>query len=139
MVKDVDVEIDQAFLGSCTNGRIEDLRIAAEIMKGKQVKEGVRMIVVPASVKVFKQAMEEGLLKVFVDAGAFVSGPTCAACLGGHMGVLAKGEKCVSTTNRNFIGRMGHKESEVYLAGPAVVAASSLTGKISLPQDIKDE
>ena len=139
MVKDVDVEIDQAFLGSCTNGRIEDLRIAAEIMKGKQVKDGVRMIVVPASVKVFKQAMEEGLLKVFVDAGAFVSGPTCAACLGGHMGVLAKGEKCVSTTNRNFIGRMGHKESEVYLAGPAVVAASALTGKISLPQDIKDE
>ena len=139
MVKDVDVEIDQAFLGSCTNGRIEDLRIAAEIMKGKQVKDGVRMIVVPASVKVFKQAMEEGLLKVFVDAGAFVSGPTCAACLGGHMGVLAKGERCVSTTNRNFIGRMGHKESEVYLAGPAVVAASALTGKISLPQDIKDE
>ena len=139
MVKDVDVEIDQAFLGSCTNGRIEDLRIAAEIMKGKQVKDGVRMIVVPASVKVFKQAMEEGLLKVFVDAGAFVSGPTCAACLGGHMGVLAKGERCVSTTNRNFIGRMGHKESEVYLAGPAVVAASALTGKISLPSDIKDE
>jgi 3-isopropylmalate/(R)-2-methylmalate dehydratase large subunit len=139
MVKDVDVEIDQAFLGSCTNGRIEDLRVAAEIMKGKQVKAGVRMIVVPASVKVFKQAMEEGLLKVFVDAGAFVSGPTCAACLGGHMGVLAKGERCVSTTNRNFIGRMGHKESEVYLAGPAVVAASAITGKISLPQDIKDE
>ena len=139
MVKDVDVEIDQAFLGSCTNGRIEDLRIAAEIMKGKQVKDGVRMIVVPASVKVFKQAMEEGLLKVFVDAGAFVSGPTCAACLGGHMGVLAKGERCVSTTNRNFIGRMGHKESEVYLAGPAVVAASALTGKISLPSDVKDE
>jgi 3-isopropylmalate/(R)-2-methylmalate dehydratase large subunit len=138
MVKDVDVEIDQAFLGSCTNGRIEDLRIAAEIMKGKQVKDGVRMIVVPASVKVFKQAMEEGLLKVFVDAGAFVSGPTCAACLGGHMGVLAKGERCVSTTNRNFIGRMGHKESEVYLAGPAVVAASALTGKISLPSDVKE-
>jgi 3-isopropylmalate/(R)-2-methylmalate dehydratase large subunit len=139
MVKEVDVNIDQAFLGSCTNGRIEDLRVAAEIMRGKQVKEGVRMIVVPASVKVFKQAMEEGLLKVFVDAGAFVSGPTCAACLGGHMGVLAKGEKCVSTTNRNFIGRMGHKESEVYLAGPAVVAASALTGKISLPEDIRDE
>ena len=139
MVKDVDVEIDQAFLGSCTNGRIEDLRIAAEIIKGRKVRDGVRMIVVPASVKIFKQAMEEGLLKVFVDAGAFVSGPTCAACLGGHMGVLAKGEKCVSTTNRNFIGRMGHKESEVYLAGPAVVAASAVTGKISLPQDIKDE
>jgi 3-isopropylmalate/(R)-2-methylmalate dehydratase large subunit len=139
MVKDVDVEIDQAFLGSCTNGRIEDLRIAAEIIKGRKVRDGVRMIVVPASVKIFKQAMEEGLLKVFVDAGAFVSGPTCAACLGGHMGVLAKGERCVSTTNRNFIGRMGHKESEVYLAGPAVVAASAVTGKISLPQDIKDE
>ena len=139
MVKDVDVQIDQAFLGSCTNGRIEDMRIAAEIIKGRKVKDGVRMIVVPASVKVFKQAMEEGLLKVFVDAGAFVSGPTCAACLGGHMGVLAKGERCVSTTNRNFIGRMGHKESEVYLAGPAVVAASAVTGKISLPQDIRDE
>ena len=138
-VKDVDVEIDQAFLGSCTNGRIEDMRMAAEIIKGKKVKDGVRMIVVPASVKVFKQAMEEGLLKIFVDAGAFVSGPTCAACLGGHMGVLAKGERCVSTTNRNFIGRMGHKESEVYLAGPAVVAASAITGKISQPQDIKDE
>jgi 3-isopropylmalate/(R)-2-methylmalate dehydratase large subunit len=139
MVKDVDVQIDQAFLGSCTNGRIEDMRIAAEIIKGRKVKDGVRMIVVPASVKVFKQAMEEGLLKVFVDAGAFVSGPTCAACLGGHMGVLAKGERCVSTTNRNFIGRMGHQGSEVYLAGPAVVAASAITGKISLPQDIKDE
>ncbi len=138
-VKDVDVEIDQAFLGSCTNGRIEDMRIAAEIIKGKKVKDGVRMIVVPASVKVFKQAIEEGLLKIFVDAGAFVSGPTCAACLGGHMGVLAKGERCVSTTNRNFIGRMGHKESEVYLAGPAVVAASAITGKISQPRDIKDE
>src|SRR5665647_509209 len=103
-------------------------------MRGRKVKDGVRMIVVPASVKVFKQAMEEGLLKVFVDAGAFVSGPTCAACLGGHMGVLAKGERCVSTTNRNFIGRMGHKDSEVYLASPAVVTASAIEGRIVAPK-----
>lgn len=131
--RDVDVTIDQAFLGSCTNGRIEDLRTAAAIIKGKKVHPDVRMIVVPASVPVYKQALDEGLLAQFVEAGAFVSGPTCAACLGGHMGVLAKGEKCVSSTNRNFIGRMGHKDSEVYLAGPAVVAASAIAGKIAAP------
>jgi len=134
-VSEVDVPIDQAFLGSCTNGRIEDLRIAAEIMKGKKVAKDVRMIIVPASTKVFRQADEEGLIVEFVKAGAFVSGPTCAACLGGHMGVLAKGEKCVSTTNRNFIGRMGHKESEVYLASPAVVAASAIAGRIVAPPE----
>ena len=133
-VSEVDVEIDQAFLGSCTNGRIEDLRIAAEIIKGKQVAPGVRMIVVPASSRIYRQADEEGLLTEFVKAGAFVSGPTCAACLGGHMGVLAKGERCVSTTNRNFVGRMGHKGSEVYLASPAVVAASALAGRIVAPE-----
>jgi 3-isopropylmalate/(R)-2-methylmalate dehydratase large subunit len=133
-VSEVDVPIDQAFLGSCTNGRIEDLRIAAEIIKGKKVAEGVRMIVVPASTKVYKLADQEGLIAIFVDAGAFVSGPTCAACLGGHMGVLAKGERCVSTTNRNFIGRMGHKDSEVYLASPAVVAASAIAGRIVAPK-----
>ncbi|HXZ24478.1 MAG TPA: aconitase family protein, partial [Methanomassiliicoccales archaeon] len=127
--------IEQAFLGSCTNGRIEDLRIAAEIVKGKKVAEGVRMIVVPASRKIYRQADEEGLISIFVDAGAFVSGPTCAACLGGHMGVLANGERCVSTTNRNFIGRMGHKGSEVYLANPAVVAASALAGRIVAPKE----
>jgi 3-isopropylmalate/(R)-2-methylmalate dehydratase large subunit len=136
-VSEVDVEIDQAFLGSCTNGRIEDLRIAVEILKGHKVNPNVRMIVVPASTRVFQQALDEGLISEFVKAGAFVSGPTCAACLGGHMGVLAKGERCVSTTNRNFIGRMGHKDSFVYLAGPAVVAASAIAGKIVRPQDLK--
>lgn len=134
LVSEVDVPIDQAFLGSCTNGRIEDLRVAASIIKGKKVREGVRMIVVPASTGVYQQAMDEGLLSIFSKAGAFVSGPTCAACLGGHMGVLAKGEKCVSSTNRNFIGRMGHRDSEVYLAGPAVVAASAIAGKIVAPE-----
>jgi 3-isopropylmalate/(R)-2-methylmalate dehydratase large subunit len=133
---EVNVEIDQAYLGSCTNGRIEDLRIAAKILKGRKVKAGVRMIVVPATTRIFAQAMEEGLLKVFVDAGAYVSGPTCGACLGGYMGVLAANETCVSSTNRNFIGRMGHKDSKVYLANPAVVAASALTGRITDPNDL---
>ena len=137
-VSEVDVEIEQAFLGSCTNGRIEDLRIAVEVLKGRKVHPSVRMIVVPASTKVYQQALEEGLIAEFVKAGAFVSGPTCAACLGGHMGVLAKGERCVSTTNRNFIGRMGHKGSEVYLAGPAVVAASAVAGRIVRPQDLRE-
>ncbi|MBN2013778.1 MAG: 3-isopropylmalate dehydratase large subunit [Candidatus Altiarchaeota archaeon] len=131
------IEIDQAYLGSCTNGRIEDLRMAAEILKGKRIKEGVRMIVVPASKAVFEQAMEEGLLKVFMDADAYVAGPTCGACLGGYMGVLAKGEVCVSSTNRNFVGRMGDKESKVYLASPAVVAASALTGRITDPNELR--
>ncbi|MBI0583948.1 MAG: 3-isopropylmalate dehydratase large subunit [Methanomassiliicoccus sp.] len=131
---EVGVPIDQAFLGSCTNGRIEDLRVAVKILRGKKVHRDVRMIVVPASTEVYQQAMDEGLLSEFVKAGAFVSGPTCAACLGGHMGVLAKGERCVSSTNRNFIGRMGHKDSEVYLAGPAVVAASAIAGRIVAPE-----
>ena len=137
VASEVDVTIDQAFLGSCTNGRIEDLRTAAKIMKGRKVHRDVRMVVVPASTRVYQQAMEEGLLAEFVRAGAFVSGPTCAACLGGHMGVLAKGERCVSSTNRNFIGRMGHKDSEVYLAGPAVVAASAVAGRIVPPEAIQ--
>jgi 3-isopropylmalate/(R)-2-methylmalate dehydratase large subunit len=132
-VSEVDVVIDQAFLGSCTNGRIEDLRIAAAVLHGKKVHPDVRMIVVPASTKIYQQALKEGLIDQFVRAGAFVSGPTCAACLGGHMGVLAKGERCVSTTNRNFVGRMGHKGSEVYLASPAVVAASAVAGRIVAP------
>jgi 3-isopropylmalate/(R)-2-methylmalate dehydratase large subunit len=131
------VTIDQAYLGSCTNGRIEDLRIAAHLMKGKKVKDGVRMIVVPATKRVFEQAMHEGLIKVFMDANAYVSGPTCGACLGGYMGILAKGETAVSSTNRNFIGRMGHKDSKVYLGSPAVVAASALTGHITDPNDLK--
>ena len=128
------VAIDQAYLGSCTNGRIEDLRIAASIMKGAHVAEGVRMIVVPATMDVWKQANKEGLLDIFADANAVVSTPTCGACLGGHMGVLAEGEVCISTTNRNFVGRMGSPKSEVYLASPATVAASALKGEIADPR-----
>lgn len=135
--REVDVRIDQAYLGSCTNGRIEDLRIAAEVMRGRKVHRDVRMIVVPASVKVFEQALAEGILGELSKAGAFISGPTCGACLGGHMGILAAGERCVSSTNRNFIGRMGHRDSQVYLAGPAVVAASAVTGRITDPRDLE--
>jgi 3-isopropylmalate/(R)-2-methylmalate dehydratase large subunit len=131
------ITIDQAYLGSCTNGRIEDLRIAAEILKGRKIASETRMIVVPATKRVFEQAMSEGLIKIFLDANAYVSGPTCGACLGGYMGVLAKGERCISSTNRNFLGRMGHKESEVYLANPAVVAASAITGRITDPSEIE--
>ncbi len=130
------IEIDQAYLGSCTNGRIEDLRVAARILKGRKIKDSVRLIVVPATKRVFEQAVSEGLVQVFLDADAFVSGPTCGACLGGYMGVLAEGEVCVSSTNRNFIGRMGHPRSETYLASPAVVAASALTGYITDPNDL---
>ncbi|VUT27674.1 MAG: Isopropylmalate/citramalate isomerase large subunit [Candidatus Syntrophoarchaeum sp. GoM_oil] len=133
---ELDVVIDQAYLGSCTNGRIEDLRIAAEIIKGRKVNPDVRMIVVPASQKIYIKALEEGLIEIFARAGAFVSGPTCGACLGGYMGVLDAGEVCISSTNRNFIGRMGHKDSLVYLASPAVVAASALRGVITDPNDL---
>jgi len=133
---EVSVEIDQAYLGSCTNGRIEDLRIAAKILRGRKINSSVRMIVVPATKEVFDLAVKEGLVKVFSDAGAFVSGPTCGACLGGHMGVLAPGERCVSSTNRNFVGRMGAKDSEVYLASPAVVAASAVKGRIVDPSEV---
>ncbi len=129
-----DIAIDQVVIGSCTNGRISDLRIAAEIMKGKKVADGVRAIVIPGTQKIMLQAMEEGLAQIFIEAGAIFSTPTCGPCLGGHMGILAKGERAVSTTNRNFVGRMGHVESEVYLASPAVAAASALTGKISDPR-----
>ncbi len=129
-----DIRIDQAYLGSCTNGRIEDLRIAALIMKGNKVKKGTRMIVVPATTDIWKQANKEGLLDIFMEAEATVSTPTCGACLGGHMGILAKGERCISSTNRNFVGRMGHPESEVYLASPATVAASAIEGKIADPR-----
>ncbi len=131
-----DVQIDQVVIGSCTNGRLEDLRIAASIMKGKKVKKGIRVIVIPATQKIYLDAMEEGLLRIFIEAGAIVSTPTCGPCLGGYMGVLAEGERCVSTTNRNFVGRMGHPKSEVYLASPAVAAASAITGKISHPKDV---
>lgn len=131
-----DITIDQAYLGSCTNGRIEDLRIAAEIVKGRTIHPELRMIVVPATKDVYERAINEGLIKIFLDANAYVSGPTCGACLGGYMGVLARGERCISSTNRNFVGRMGHKDSEVYLANPAVVAASALTGHITDPGDL---
>ena len=131
-----DVAIDQVVIGSCTNGRMDDLRIAASILKGKKVASGLRVIVIPATQKIYLQAMEEGLLKIFIEAGAIVSTPTCGPCLGGYMGVMAEGERCVSTTNRNFVGRMGHVESEVYLASPAVAAASAITGKISGPDEV---
>ena len=131
-----DVAIDQVVIGSCTNGRIDDLRIAAEIFKGRHVKKGMRCIIIPATQAIYMQAMEEGLLKTFMEAGTVVSTPTCGPCLGGYMGVLAEGEKCVSTTNRNFVGRMGHVDSEIYLASPAIAAASAITGKISGPQEL---
>ena len=131
-----DVVIDQSVIGSCTNGRIEDLRCAAEILKGRKVKKGVRCIIIPATQNIYLQAMDEGLLKIFIEAGAVVSTPTCGPCLGGYMGILAEGERCISTTNRNFVGRMGHVDSEVYLASPAVAAASAVTGKISVPEEL---
>lgn len=133
-----DVKIDQSVIGSCTNGRIEDLRAAAEILKGRKVAKNVRCIVIPATQAVYMQAMEEGLLKIFIEAGCAVSTPTCGPCLGGYMGILAKGERSIATTNRNFVGRMGHPESEVYLASPYVAAASAVTGKISQPSELTD-
>lgn len=131
------INIDQVVIGSCTNGRIEDLRTAAEVLKGRHIAKGIRCIVIPATQSIYMQAMDEGLLKIFIEAGAIVSTPTCGPCLGGYMGVLAEGERCVSTTNRNFVGRMGHVNSEIYLASPAVAAASAVTGKISCPCDLK--
>ena len=130
------VEIQQAVIGSCTNGRIDDIRIAAQVMKGRKVAKGVRCIVIPATQAIYLQALKEGLLEIFIEAGAIVSTPTCGPCLGGYMGILAAGERCVSTTNRNFVGRMGHVDSEVYLASPAVAAASAVTGKISCPCEL---
>ncbi len=130
-----DLKIDQVVIGSCTNGRSDDLRCAAEILKGKKVADGVRVIIIPATQQIYLDAMEEGLLKIFIEAGAIVSTPTCGPCLGGYMGILAQGERCVSTTNRNFVGRMGHVESEIYLASPAVAAASAVTGKLSGPNE----
>ena len=131
-----DVPIDQVVIGSCTNGRISDLRVAAKILKGRHVKKGVRTIIIPGTQKIYKQAIDEGLVDIFIDAGAIFSFPTCGPCLGGHLGILAQGERAVSTTNRNFVGRMGHVESEVYLASPAVAAASAVTGKISSPEEL---
>ena len=131
-----EVEIDQVVIGSCTNGRIEDLRMAAKVLKGNKVKKGVRTIIFPATQKIYLQAINEGLINIFIEAGAVVSTPTCGPCLGGHMGILAEGERCVATTNRNFIGRMGHAKSEIYLASPAVAAASAIAGKIYNPEKI---
>ena len=131
-----DVKIDQAVIGSCTNGRISDLRAAARVLEGRRVAKDVRCIVIPATQKVYLQALEEGLLKIFIEAGAIVSTPTCGPCLGGYMGILASGERCISTTNRNFVGRMGAVDSEVYLASPAVAAASAVAGKIVSPESL---
>jgi 3-isopropylmalate/(R)-2-methylmalate dehydratase large subunit len=131
-----DVMIDQAVIGSCTNGRIEDLRAAAQVLEGHKVAKGVRLIVIPATPLVYRQAMDEGLLAIFMDAGAVIGPPTCGPCLGGHMGILAPGETAIATTNRNFVGRMGHTKSQVYLASPAVTAASAVTGRICSPQDL---
>ncbi|OGW53516.1 MAG: 3-isopropylmalate dehydratase large subunit [Nitrospirae bacterium RBG_13_43_8] len=131
-----EVAIDQVVIGSCTNGHLEDLRQAAEVIKGRKVNPNVRMIVIPATQKIYKEAMKEGLLKVFIEAEAAVSTPTCGPCLGGHMGILSKGEKAIATTNRNFIGRMGHPESEVYLSNPAVAAASAVLGRIGTPEEL---
>ncbi len=130
------IELQQVVIGSCTNGRIEDLRIAASVIKGKKVHPKVRLLVIPATQLIYRQALEEGLLTTFIDAEAAVSTPTCGPCLGGHMGILARGEKALATTNRNFIGRMGHPESEVYLSGPAVAAASAVAGKIVHPEEV---
>lgn len=134
-VKD-DIAIDQAFIGSCTNGRLSDLRIAASILKGKKVARKTRLIITPATQKIALQAQKEGLIDIFIQAGAVVSNPTCGACLGGYMGILGAGERCISTTNRNFVGRMGDRSSEVYLANSAVAAASAIAGKIADPRDL---
>jgi len=130
------ITLDQVVIGSCTNGRIDDLRVAASILKGKKVSPKIRLLVIPATQHIYSTALEEGLLKIFVDAEAAVSTPTCGPCLGGHMGILAKGEKALSTTNRNFVGRMGHPESEVYLCNPAVAAASAVAGRIVHPEEV---
>jgi len=135
--KDVkDVRIDQVVIGSCTNGRIEDLGIAAGILKGKRVNKNLRTIVIPATQKIYLEAMKRGYVEIFINSGCAVSTPTCGPCLGGHMGVLASGERAVSTTNRNFVGRMGHPDSEIYLSGPAVAAASAIAGRVAIPEEV---
>ena len=131
-----DIPIDQVVIGSCTNGRMADLRRAAQVLRGNRVAPYVRCIVIPATQRIYRQAIEEGLVQIFIDAGCAVSTPTCGPCLGGHMGILAKGERAVATTNRNFVGRMGHPESEVYLANPAVAAASAVMGRIASPEEV---
>jgi 3-isopropylmalate/(R)-2-methylmalate dehydratase large subunit len=130
------VKIDQAVIGSCTNGRLEDLRLAAKVLEGRKVHPDVRLIVIPGTQKIYLEALQEGLIKIFIEAGGAVSTPTCGPCLGGYMGVLAAGERCIATTNRNFVGRMGHRESEVYLSNPAVAAASAIAGYIVSPEEV---
>lgn len=130
------IKIDQVIIGSCTNGRISDLRVAAQILKGRKVHPSVRVIIIPATQDIYKQALKEGLIEIFIDAEAVVSTPTCGPCLGGHMGILAEGERALSTTNRNFVGRMGHPKSEIYLCSPAVASASAITGKITPPDEV---
>mgnify|MGYP002624255647 CR=1 FL=1 len=134
-----DIKIDQVVIGSCTNGRLEDLQTAAEILRGRKCAKNVRVIIIPATQRIYLEAMEQELLKVFIEAGAVVSTPTCGPCLGGYMGILAEGERAIATTNRNFVGRMGHPKSEVYLASPAVAAASAVTGKITSPWELEKE
>jgi len=134
-----EIPVDQVVIGSCTNGRLEDLRAAAEILKGRKCAKNVRVIIIPATQQTYLQAMEEGLLRIFIESGAVVSTPTCGPCLGGYMGILAKGERAIATTNRNFVGRMGHPESEVYLASPAVAAASAVTGRITSPEEVMQD
>ena len=131
-----DIAVDQVVIGSCTNGRLDDMRIAASILKDRHIAKGMRCIVIPATQKIYLQCVEEGLLTTFVKAGCVVSTPTCGPCLGGYMGILAEGERCVSTTNRNFVGRMGHIKSEIYLASPAVAAASAVLGRIAGPEEL---
>jgi 3-isopropylmalate/(R)-2-methylmalate dehydratase large subunit len=134
-----DVEVNQGFIGSCTNGRLEDLQSAARVLKGKKIAKGVRLVVIPASQEIYLNALNEGLIKAFMDAGATIGNPNCGPCLGGHMGILAEGEVCISSSNRNFVGRMGSTKSFVYLASPATVAASAITGKITDPRTVKEE
>ena len=133
------IEIDQVVIGSCTNGNLEDMAAAAAILHGRHVKKGLRAIVIPATPKIYMECVERGYVKTFMEAGCIVSTPTCGPCLGGHMGILAAGERAVATTNRNFVGRMGHVESEVYLASPVVAAASAVTGHISHPKEVESE
>ena len=132
-------EVDQAFIGSCTNGRLEDLRSAARVLKGRKVTRGVRLLVIPASQEIYLNALNEGLIKTFMEAGATIGNPNCGPCLGGHMGLLAEEEVCISSSNRNFVGRMGSTKSYVYLASPATVAASAVTGKITDPRALMEE
>ena len=131
-----DIKIDQVVIGSCTNGRMEDMEAAYNTLNGKTVAPGVRCIIIPATMQIYKECVNRGYVTAFIDAGAVVSTPTCGPCLGGYMGILAEGERCIATTNRNFVGRMGHVDSEVYLASPATAAASALTGYITAPKEV---